>query len=311
MVATPAAKQRFSGVTALVMLAALYGTMGVFARYLGDGLGLFEQWYLRLGSGVLISWLLFYRQLDLRKFLHLPRREWVIILARSTLTYAAAIPLFTVANQLAKIGPVSFMQAVPTMAIFGVLIFGEKLTPKKAALILLSFIGVVVVAVPNLQEILNFNVGELISLLSGALFSLSILARRWHSPILNNYEIAFVTVAAGAVINYALALLSSHRAIIPAGHWSASFAGVLLIAAFLSALMNYLLNYGMEQVKPILAGNIFSLEEVFGPISGLIAYKELLTLRELVGGAIILISVLLMNQLQRQTYKAPRTAPLV
>jgi drug/metabolite transporter (DMT)-like permease len=72
--------------------------------------------------------------------------------------------------------------------------------------------------------------------------------------------------------------------------------------------MQFLVNYGFEHVSAVVAGNILSLEQVFGVLFGLVFYGELLNARQITGGLIILVSVILMNQLARREHQAAQIA---
>jgi drug/metabolite transporter (DMT)-like permease len=297
-------KAALSGVSALFVLAAIYGLTAVLARYLGHGVGVFEQWYLRYGAAVILALIIFWRRITLTKFLHLSGREWALLLGRAVVGSTIAVALYTLAAQHAKIGTVAFMQEIPSIAIFGVILFHEKLTGPKLVLILLSFLGAAITAVESFHDLSLLNIGAIYSAISGALFALVLVTRRWHSDALNNQEIAIGLMAIGCVVDYVLALFTSHRAFIPLNHFKPAFIFVLLAAGVLSVAINFLANYGFERVDAILAGNILSLEEVFGPIFGYIFYRETLKGHEIIGGLIILLSVICMNQLGRRNRKS-------
>jgi len=136
-----------SGAVALVILAAYFGLAAILARYLATGIGLFEQWYLRFGTGFVIALVVFRRRIDLGKFRRLPRREWLVLVARVGSGSVAAVAFYTLAVQHAKIGQVVLLQAFPILAILSVVLTRERLTPAKGLLVLISFFGVALVAV--------------------------------------------------------------------------------------------------------------------------------------------------------------------
>lgn len=289
-----------SGITALVVLAAYYGITGVLARYLSVGNGLFEQWYLRYAIALIVALLVFHKQVDLKKFLHLPKKEWIALAVRVISGGVIAVSLYTLAVQQAKIGPVAFMQGVPVITILAVVIFHEKLTVQKGLVVLLSFLGVAIVAIGNVHDLLSFNLGEVYSLISGAFFALMFVTRRWHTGTLNNQEITVAMISCSFVINYVLSLVLYHRIFPSPAHWSPTFIVILLVAGFSSVVSIFLQNYGFEHVDGVIAGSILNLEQVFGPIFGFMFYHEKLNLHEFAGGLIILLAALAMNQLSRK-----------
>ena len=297
-----------SGIVALVFLAAFYGITAVLARYLSAGNGLFEQWYLRYGIAFLVGLVVFRTQIDLRKFLHLPSREWLVLFVRAIAMAVVAVSLYTVAAQRAKIGPVAFMQAIPSTMLLAVLLMHDKLPLKKFWLVLVSFVGVVIVAVKNPHDLLTFNVGELYSLVSGFVFSFAFVTRRWHTGVLSNKEITLAIIGIGGALDYILSLVLYHRVFPITSQWSPLFIAILVVAGAASVGSIFLQNYGFEHVSGVVAGSILNLEQVFGPLFGFIFYREGLALRELIGGIIIVAAALAMNRLDRAE-PTPMPAP--
>lgn len=289
-----------SGLLAIFALSLIYGVTAVFARYIGTETKLFEQWYLRYGIMFILSIIVFHRHVDFRKFLRLPRKEWAIILFRALIGSVLAVALYTLAAEKAKIGIVAFMQVVPSTALFGIFLFHEKVSKARAVTILLAFLGASLVVVNNLHDLLGLNVGALWSLISGILFGLQLVTRKWHLKALNNQEITVAIIGLGFVMNYLLSLILYHRVFVSMAHWSLGFVAVLLLAGCCGVANIFLINYGFEHVSAVIAGNILSLEEVFGALFGYIIYREVLTLRDIIGGLIILAAVIMTNELNNR-----------
>ncbi len=296
------------GTLSLVVLAAIYALFGVVARYLSTGLGLFEQWYLRLGVAFLIAAVVFHRQIDWRKFKNLPSHEWWVLLFRVVAGQVIGIAFFTVAAEKTQIGVLAFMSALPASSLLGIILFREKLTWQRTALLALSFFGAAIIVVNSVHDLTNFNVGALLALLSTIFFGLMLVGRRWHSGKLNNQEITVAMLGIACIATYLLSLILYRRWFIPLSHWNSIFSLVVLAAGGLSVASIYLANYGFEHVSAVVAGNILTLEELFGPLFGWIFYGEVLVPRVIVGGIIILLSVILMNQLARREHHAAQIA---
>jgi len=297
-----AAKQHYtnSGLIALVLVSAGFGLMPVLARYLGEGLGLFEQWYLRFAVGLMVAVIIFWQKIDLRKFLTLPAREWWILVFRFLVGQVIGLGLFTLASQKADAGIVSFMQVVPVIPLLGVILLRERFTARKAAITLIAFIGAAMVVVTDAHSLAHLNAGAVLSLVSALFYSAMLVTRKWHDDILNNQEITVAFMALSGLSAYVISLVSDHRWMIPASHWNIQFVLVVIGAGALSVAVNYCISYGFEHVSAIIAGNILSLEEIFGPLAGFIFYRQVLGNRELLGGAVILVSVMAMNFAIRQ-----------
>ena len=72
----------------------------------------------------------------------------------------------------------------------------------------------------------------------------------------------------------------------------------VVLTGFFNAINIYLINYGFRHVKAVLASNILTLESVFALILAFIFYRELPTLKEFLGGVLIIGSVVQMNRLE-------------
>lgn len=293
-----------SGILALVAVAAYFGVTAVLARYLSANNGIFEQWYLRYGIAFILSLIIFRKRIIYKKILHLPVKEWLVLIFRVITGSIIAVALYTMASQQAKIGPVAFMQAFPSMAILSIIIMKEKLTLEKGLLVMFSFLGVIIVVVENPHDLLSFNIGEIYSLISGIFFALMFITRKWHTGILNNHEITVALLGLGFVANYILSVILYHRLFAETNQWSVLFIAILFFAGAGAVGNIFFLNYGFERVSGIIAGNIMNLEQVFGPIFGYIFYHELLSGREIIGGIIILISAVMMNMLTKKEIKS-------
>ncbi len=283
------------GIAALVVLAAAFGIMAVIARYLGNGLGLFEQWYLRYAVAFAVSLVVFWRKITLTKFLKLSRREWLVLLFRVVTGQVIGLGLFTLAAERAEVGIVSFMQVLPVLPLLGVMLFRERLTWQKSVLTLLSFVGAALVVVTSLHSLTHLNEGALLSLVSAVFYSAMLVTRKWHDGTLNNREITVAMLGFSCLSAYVLSVIFDHRWTIPSSHWNMHFVLVVAAAGALSVPVNLLISYGFEKVSAVVAGNILTLEEVFGVLFGYLFYREILSLREIIGGLIILFSVVLMN----------------
>lgn len=291
-----------AGIVALIIVTAGFGLMPVLARFLGQGLGLFEQWYIRYAVASVIAIVAFWRQVRWSKFLHLSAREWGVLGFRILSGQVVGLGLFTLASLKADAGIVSFMQVLPVIPLLGIIVFHEHLTRQKAVIIFVAFVGAAMVVVTSIHSLAHLNTGALLSLLSAVFYSAMLVTRRWHKE-LNNHEITVAFMVLSGLCAYVISVIFDHRWIIPSSHWDTSFVLVVIGAGVLSVLVNFFISYGFEHVSTIIAGNILSLEEVFGALFGFIFYGQLLDVREMVGGLVILASVILMNFVIRREDK--------
>jgi drug/metabolite transporter (DMT)-like permease len=83
-------------------------------------------------------------------------------------------------------------------------------------------------------------------------------------------------------------------------------AVVIALSGGLICANAFLSNYGVARVEGIVAGNILTLECVFGVLLGYLVYREIPQIRAFAGGGLIVGSVLLMNYLEVRRKKLLR-----
>jgi len=220
------------GVLALILLSLVFASMGLFARYLSTGFVLLQQVYLRVFVAFFLGLIFFKNDLDFKKLKKIGKKEWGLLLFRSTASYLFGVTLFTQAIILTKYSNVSFIGALPMVAILGALLLKEKLTPKKLALILTAFSGVILIAVNDYSRLLVWGKGEVIALLATFAFSLSYVARKWHSSLLNNKEITQLTFFLSFIMLFVTSLVKGDG--LPISGWQIG----LLLAILGAGLFN-------------------------------------------------------------------------
>lgn len=289
---------RSKGILSLVLLALVFASMGLFVRFLSIDLLLFQQVYFRVGAAFVFSLLFFYKSLDFSKLTQIGSKDWTIIFVRSISFYVIGVTLFTQAIILTKYSNVTFIGALPMVAILGFILLKEKVTLVKILLILLAFIGVVLVAVTDYSNLLSWGRGEILALISTFFFSLSYIARKWQSDKLNNKEITAIIFFVSFWLLLGASLFKGDG--IPSPNWNVLLVLAIIGAGIFNILNLFLTNYGFEKVNSVLASNILTLESVFAVILGFIFFKEIPNAKELIGGVMILVSVVLMNRIETE-----------
>lgn len=283
------------GILALVGLAFVFATMGVYARYLDTGLPLFEQTYLRILGASFLGIVLFWRGITLDKILSISIKDWWIILFRSA-TLAAGVVFFTLAILTTKFSNASFIAVIPLLPLLGYFFLNEKITPRKLFLISLAFLGVLLIALHDFGDLSSWGKGETYALLSAIGFDLSYVGRKWQSEYLNDRE-STVVIFFFEGLFILIAGFIAQEPFAPASAFSPAIIGVLIVASLTNVLNLYLTNYGFKRVDVSVAGNILTLETAFALMFGIVLYHEIPVLRELLGGAMIVFSVYQMNKL--------------
>lgn len=110
---------RNKGVLALIVLAFIFASMGVFVRFLQTDFTIFQQTFLRIAAAFFIGLVLFRKNLDFRKIKRISKREWLLLIFRSAALYLIAVTLISQAYTMAKYANVSFVSALPLTAVLG------------------------------------------------------------------------------------------------------------------------------------------------------------------------------------------------
>lgn len=284
------------GVLALIVLAFGFGMIAITVRYLSYHYTLFQQLYLSLAVAFIVSLFIFPRTLTFTRLEKVPVKDAAVMILRVVVGYLIGASLYRQSLTLTKISNVTFIQSIPFAGLFGWLFFKEKFTFKKMFFLLTAYFGVLLIAVKDYSSVFSFGKGEIFSLISSALFSLSYVSRKWMTDYLNDKEIAQILLFLGALVLFLSSLIKEE------GYPTLSFQALLLLSIFFTGFFNainiFLINYGFKNVKAVLASNILTLEAVFALALAFIFYKELPVLKELFGGVIIVLSVIGMNKLE-------------
>lgn len=289
------------GVIALILLALCFASMGLFARYLATGFLLFQQVYLRMLAALIIGFFALRSQLDLKKFARIPVQDWIVIIVRGVTYSLFGIILFTQAIVITKYSNVSFIGSLPTAGILGILFLHERLTIKKAGFILLAVMGAVILAVTNFSNIFSWGRGETLTLISTVSFGISYIGRRWQTKFLNNSEMTVLNFVVAFFAVFIVSIVKGDG--LPVTGWTFGLLSAVIGAGIFNIANVFLTNYDFEKVEAVLASNILTLESFFAIILGFLFYHEVPFIKELVGGIIIIGSVIGMNELEKRENK--------
>lgn len=291
------------GILALVVLALVFASMGLFARYLATSFSTYQQVYLRLIAAFILSSLTFRNQIDWQKFKKVSKKDWGVILLRAISYSLFGIALFTQAIIITKYSNVSFIGSLPMTAVLGFILIGETFTWKKAFWVLIAFLGVMLISVKDYSHLLTWGHGEVLTLISTVFFSLSYVARKWQSDFLNNKELTVINFVFASLVVFLVSVFRGEG--LPIIGWSWGVLVAVLGAGLFNVFNIYLTNYGFQKVEAVLASNILTLEALFAVILGFSFYREVPLIKDLFGGVVIISAVIAMNksEAKKQTMK--------
>jgi drug/metabolite transporter (DMT)-like permease len=288
--------EQAKGILSLLILAWVFATMPLFVRTLDTVAELFTQTYLRIGIACIVALILFSTSLRIHSFRTLPRHDLLVLLLRAISLYIA-VALFSEAVLHTSLSNASIIAAVPLLPLFGYVFLRERVSRPALLAIGVGFIGALFIVV-NDTTTLRVGYGEFMAFLSMLAFDFSYTARKLHSEHLNNKESSVFMFFVGTVFLFVLAQVSGES--LPD---VTSFSPIILTTLGLAAIFNvanlYLTNYGFSKVKVGVAGNILTLEVVFALLYSILLFSEIPALRELIGGTLIVGSVIAVNWFER------------
>lgn len=298
------------GVLALIVLAASFALLTVLARYLSTGFTIAQQVYLRSLMAFLIAIVAFRRKIRWRSVVtRVGPREWIIVVLRAVLLYAIGTTIYSRAATMTSVGDVSFIAALPLVSALGLVFHRSKATAGAAAWVLGSAVGAAILSgfdgsgggllTWHVSGFSQAGTGDLLALVAMLAIAVAYFTRPWHQSAesgrvsLNNQEITALLVGVGAISVAMLSLL--HREGLPHATDSWRLWAAVAAAGALNVLNVFLINYAFEHVEPVRAGNLLTLECVWGLAFGLIFFAQVPGIGEMVGGALIVVCAIGLN----------------
>lgn len=293
--------QKQKGIVALIVLASIWGAMGIFSRYLNTGFTIFQQVYLRLIAAGVAGYLFFKKDISLSKFSKISTKDWLILLVRAILYYSIGVSLYSLSVINTKLSNAVFIDSLPATAILGFILLKERASWKKVLYVILAFVGVLVIGSKGLgfNNLFNWGKGEFFMFISVWCTSLSMVIRKWQSKYLNNKEMTLLILFIGAIGAFLFSLVGKEG--LPTSHWTTGLLFVVVLAGIANTAITYLINYGFERVNAVLGSNLLTLQSLVAIIVGFLVYKEIPMFKDLLGGVIITLGVIGMNKLESKS----------
>jgi len=194
-------------------------------------------------------------------------------------------------------------------AVLSYFMLGEKITRRQGLFICLAVLGVIFMALGSHSADLNGPPGHLLGVLFlfGAVLAAgfySIFSRR-ASAVCSPLDITFVMMWLGAIIfnivgimqGYITGELSNY---INAWHYLPVITGLLYLGILSSVVAFFLLNYVLSRLSASRASVFLNLVPVVSVLAGVIFLDEVLGIRQLAGGLLIVMGVWGTNHFTRQ-----------
>lgn len=154
-----------------------------------------------------------------------------------------------------------------------------------AGLVAITGIGMV-----SLDSGLTMGMGDGLSLLSGVFYGIHMVAVAKISKSKDPVLLTIVQFGAAAICSIVIMLLFEDFPMV----WNGSMIfSVLYLAVFATSIALLLQNVGQKYTNPASASIILSLESVFGVFFSVLLYDEKVTMRLMIGFALIFVAIVL------------------
>lgn len=289
--------KHFIGIALITISAASFGTLAIFGRLAYEaGLDTFTLLFLRFTAAALMMFAL----LLIRKE-SLPRgRTLIQLIGMGALGYVGQSFFYLSAIKHASAGLVALLLYLYPMfvAVLAAIFLKEKFSFLKIAALVLATLGAALTANPEGGQ----WQGILFAISAALVYSIYIIVGTGVMKRVTAVQSSTVIFASAGVVYGALTLFSGAHLPETGAGWGA--VGGLILLATVIPVVAFLA--GLKRIGPTNASMLSTLEPVVTVILAAIIFGERLRTLMLVGGGLILLSVLL---LARSEIEAP--APVV
>ncbi|MGN0193624.1 MAG: DMT family transporter [Pseudoramibacter sp.] len=186
-------------------------------------------------------------------------------------------------------GKNSFLSAVYCVLV-PFLCWGIDKKPPARANVVAAFLCIVGVGLVSLTRHFSINWGDALTLVCGLFFALNIIASAHYSQKIDVILITIMQFALSAVFCWICAFFTETW---PAEVAPSCLGELLYLSLFPSGLAYLCQNYGLKHENTSTASIILCLESVFGVMFSVLFYGEQLSLKLILGFAVIFTSVLI------------------
>ena len=279
--------KRLTGILLIAISAAGFGTLAIFGKFLyADGVDTFTLLFLRFGLAASVMTLI----LILRREPFPRGRVLAQLIGMGALGYAGQSFSYLTAIKYASAGLVALLLYLYPIFVFvlSVIFLREKVTWPKALALTLAIAGAALTANPEGGQML----GAFYAVLGAAIYSVYIIVGAGVMKRVSAIQSSLVIFASAAAVYGTLTLVNgAHVPASSSGWWSLTgivvLATVIPVATFLA---------GLERIGPTNASLLSTLEPVVTVLLAAWLFGELLTPITLVGGALILVAVIILTR---------------
>lgn len=284
---TKSIRLKRQGAFLIVLSTMAFGSYGVWARLIGQSLGIFYQSWVR---ALLIALVLLPILLYKKELISVKRKDWgwlAVFLVFTSLTQA---PIFYAYNHMdiATAALIYFVTTLVTMYVVGFTFLREKLDAVKSISFLIACVGLFFMFSISLKQfsLLAASMALLNGIASGGELAFS-------KKLTNEYSPLFVVWTSWVIIaltNALVSLLIGEHLVLPGFSLPWLYLGGYAIASIFGF---WLVIAGMKYVEASISGLLGLLEVIFSVTFGTLLFGEALTFKVAVGAGLILLAAAL------------------
>ena len=278
---------RLIGALLIIVSAASFGTLAIFGRYAyADGLDTFTILALRftLGAGLMAGLLAVRRE-------RWPRGSTLVrLIGMGALGYVGQSFSYLTATQFASAGLVALLLYLYPVfvAILSAIFLKEKFTPIKIAALTLATFGAALTANPQGGE----WTGILLAVAAAAIYSVYIIVGTGVMRQVSAFQSSTVIFASAGAVYTTLAVIRGPQLPQSGAGWAAVIAIVLI--ATVIPVVTFLA--GLRRIGPTNASMLSTVEPIVTVLLAALLFGDVLTSESLIGGALILIAVVMLTR---------------
>src|SRR5688572_22619744 len=291
--------KQLTGILLIMISAASFGTLAIFGRFLySDGMKIFTVLFLRFGLAALLMAIIMIARKEA-----LPRGKILLqLIGMGGLGYVGQSFSYLTAIQYASAGLVALLLYLYPIFVFvlSVIVLRERITWMKVTALTLALLGTVLTVDPAGGQLQ----GILLAVCAALIYSVYIIVgtnvMKHVSPVQSSMVIF---ASAGTVYGALMALDGIHLPTSGSG-WL-GIAGIVLIATVIPVAAFLA---GLERIGPTNAAMLSTLEPVVTVLLAAWIFDERLNPIVMVGGALILVAVILLTRGELEKKLAPGTS---
>jgi len=278
---------RLIGILLITVSAASFGTLAIFGRYAyALGIDTYTLLFLRFGiSAIFMVCILFIRREPIPN-----GRSLLQLIGMGAIGYVGQSFSYLTAIRYASAGLVALLLYLYPVfvAILSTFFLKEKISRMKALALLIALTGTALTVNPEGGQI----PGILLALSAAIIYSFYIIVGTHVMQTVSAFQSSAIIFASAGVVYGALTAFNSPHFPTTLTGWSL-IAGIVIVATVIPVI-TFLA--GLQRIGPTNASMLSTLEPVVTVILAGVLFKDILKPITLVGGCMILISVIILTR---------------